>query len=151
MSTVPKQRDDGLDPEVLRLEQELLLLGRKEQEALFKRPDMLSQEQAEARAGISAEVLMQLRTEGQILGLELPDGRGGCKFPDIQFEPQIRPAIPGILQAFGRGREWEAYDVLMHTEPLLGGRKVLDELRIGHLVSVIRAAIAAAALDQGGY
>lgn len=151
MSKVSKQGNAGLDPDVLRMERELLARGREEQQALLQRPDMISLEEAEARTGISAAVLMQLRTEGQVLGLELRDGREGCKFPDFQFEPRIRAVIPGILQAFGRGREWQVYDFFTHPEPLLGGRMVLDELRAGHLESVMRAAFAAAALNQGGY
>lgn len=151
MSKVSKQGNAGLDPEVLRLERELLARGREEQQALLQRPDMISPEQAEARTGISAVVLMRLHAEGQVLGLALPDGRGGCKFPDFQFEPPIRSAIPGILQAFRRGREWEAYDFLTRPEPLLGGKMVLDELRAGRLESVMRAAVAAASLDHGAY
>ncbi|BAL23482.1 hypothetical protein [Azoarcus sp. KH32C] len=151
MSNIPRHEDEGLDSEVSRLERELLAHGLQGQRELLNRPDMLSAEQAEARTGISAAALRQLRIEGRVLGLELPNGKGGYKFPAFQFDPEIRSAIPGILQAFGRGAEWKAYDFLTLPEPLLGGRTVLDELRAGHLEPVMRAAVAAAALGHGAY
>lgn len=149
ISNDEKRDSEVATSDVLRLERQLLVRGRRQQRALLKQPDMLSCEEVEARTRIQPAMLNEMRVTGRVLALELPGGREGFKFPAFQFESPILQVMPRILQIFGAGRAWQAYDFLIHPEPSLGGKTPLDELRAGRLASVEKVMIVIATLEQG--
>ena len=149
ISNDEKRDGDVAASDVLRLERQLLARGRRQQRALLKKSDMLSCEEVAARTGIQPATLNEMRIAERVLALDSPGGQQGFRFPSFQFEPSILRVMPRILEVFGPGRAWQAYDFLMHPEPSLGGKTPLDELRAGQHSAIEKIIIAVATLDQG--
>lgn len=129
------------------LEGALLAAGEAGQRETLAREDMLTTEQVSELLQLPIESIRWLREHRGLLALELEDVR----YPAFQFEPGIREVMPAILEAFGKGRAWQAYDFCNRPEPMLSGRHPLDCIRNGSAEKVLRAAKAAGSLEQGGY
>lgn len=139
--------DDMDDREAQELEGALLKAGEAGQCAILAQDDMMTIEQVSELLQLPIESIHWLREHGGLLALELEEAR----YPAFQFEPGVREMIPAILEAFGPGRAWQAYDFCNRPEPMLSGRTPLDCIRNGDAEQVIRAARAAGSLEQGGY
>lgn len=140
-----------IDPECAALERKLLAVGRREQRAQLKAPEMLSLDEASALTGTPVRLLEEMSANGQLLALALPRSKKTVRYPQWQFEPAVLEALPAIIEAFGAVRAWQTYDFLTFPEPLLGGRVPLEVLRTGRRGDVLRILAAAASQEQGGY
>lgn len=129
------------------LEGALLAAGEAGQRAILAQEDMLTIDQVSELLQLPIESIQWLREHGGLLALELEEVR--C--PAFQFESRVREAMPAILEAFGPGRAWQAYDFCNRPEPMLSGRNPLDCIRDGNFESVLKAAKAAGSLEQGAY
>lgn len=129
------------------IEGALLAAGEAGQSAILAQDDMMTIEQVAELLDLPIESIRWLREHGGLLALELEDVR----YPAFQFEPGIREVMPAILEAFGPGRAWQAYDFCNRPEPMLSGKTPLDCLRSGSAEKVLMAAKAAGSLEQGAY
>ena len=129
------------------IEGALLAAGEAGQRAILAQDDMMTIEQVSELLRLPIESIHWLRDHGGVLALELEE----IRYPAFQFEPGVREAIPAILEAFGPGRTWQAYDFCDRPEPMLSGRTPLDCIRDGNFESVLKAAKAAGSLEQGGF
>lgn len=129
------------------IEGALLAAGEAGQRAILAQDDMMTIEQVSELLELPVSSIAWLRDHGGLLALEL----GEVRCPAFQFEPRVREAIPAILEAFGPGRAWQAYDFCNRPEPMLSGRNPLDCIRDGNFESVLKAAKAAGSLEQGAY
>ena len=129
------------------IEGALLAAGEAGQRAILAQDDMMTIEQVSELLRLPIESIHWLRDHGGVLALELEE----IRYPAFQFEPSVRETIPAILEAFGSDRAWQAYDFCDRPEPMLSGRTPLDCLRSGNAEEVLKAAQAAASLEQGAY
>lgn len=129
------------------IEGALLAAGEAGQRAILAQDDMMTIEQVAELLDLPVASIAWLRDHGGLLALEL----GEVRCPAFQFEPRVREAIPAILEAFGPGRAWQAYDFCNRPEPMLSGKTPLDCLRSGGAEKVLMAAKAAGSLEQGAY
>ncbi len=128
------------------IEGALLADGEAGQRAILAQDDMMTIEQVAERLRLPIESIHWLHDHGGLLALELEE----IRYPAFQFEPGIREVMPAILEAFGKGRAWQAYDFCNRPEPMLSGRSPLDCIRSGNADQVLKAAKAAGSLDHGG-
>jgi hypothetical protein len=143
--------DDTLDAETAAIERQLLAKGQAGKRMILSQPDMLDLQAAADLSGASIRTLTNWRQRGQILALSAPGAQKGFRFPAWQFGEPVRAAMPTIVQAFGLGRAWQAYDFLTRSEPLLGGAIPLVLLQAGQGTQVERVLKVAAGLEHGGH
>jgi hypothetical protein len=136
---------------VAALEAELLSVGDQDQRSVLARPDMLDLEAASSLSGIPVRTLTHMRRTNRILALARAGAKKGYRFPAFQFEPTVLAAMPSVLAAFGPARAWQAFDFLVHAEPLLSGAVPIELLRSGQAADVERVVRAAATLNHGAY
>lgn len=129
------------------IEGALLADGETGQRAILAQGDMMTIEQVAELLRLPIESIHWLRDHGGLLALEIEEAR----YPAFQFEPRIREVMPAILEAFGSDRAWQAYDFCSRRDPMLSGRNPLDCIRSGNAEEVLKAAQAAASLEQGAY
>lgn len=127
------------------LEGALLKAGEAGQRAILAQEDILTIDQVSELLKLPIESIHWLRKHGGLLSLE------ESRYPAFQFEPGVREMIPAILEAFGSGRAWQAYDFCNRPEPMLSGRTPLGCIRDGSFESVLKAAKSAGSLEQGAY
>ena len=139
------------DVSLCALEAELLEGGENAKRLMLGRGDMLTLAAASALSGLSVHALSRRRRANLVLALPFGVGRRAYRYPAFQFENAVRDAMPALLALFGRNRVWQLCDFLLHSEPLLQGNMPLDLLRRGQLSDVLRAASAAALLEQGAH
>jgi hypothetical protein len=129
-----------LQPECLVLDPfaEFLAKGALRKQALIHEAGgAYSTAEVAALLGISRQAVQQRVRRGTLLALTM--GQGEYQYPAIQFDEN--GTIPGLAQALSRFTvtdPWTRLSVLLDTDELLQGRRVIDALREGDLEPALR-------------
>jgi hypothetical protein len=121
--------------------------------ALMQRPDMVTGAQLADELGVSRATVDNRRQGGKLLALEFGAKRG-FRFPlwqrELVEERRTRLVFEAVLERLARSGAWSCYRFLTRAAPELDGLTPVAALRAGESETVVRAAEAWAAGDQGG-
>jgi hypothetical protein len=115
------------------------LRGAQVKRALLKAEGgVLSAQQLAEHLGITPQGVGKKRDRNQVFWLEVGDG---YVYPAFQVGPNgLLPGIREVLDAFQEEDPWARVNFMLTGDAPLGGRRPIDILREGDVVSVTRAA-----------
>lgn len=121
---------------------------RMKHEMLKEEGGVVSSSQASELLGITRQAVEKRRKQGRLLAVSL--ARRGYYYPLWQFgEKGIIEGFEAVMKILTEQDPWMIMIFFLNENSRLGKRKPLDEIRLGHLGAVLRAA--EATREQGAY
>ena len=109
------------------------------QELLTSAGGSLSSPQVSNALGITRQAVDKRRSRRALLAV--PNGSGEYLYPACQFTPDgVIPGLEEVLRAFQMRSPWTQLSVLLASAPALGGKTILDELKLGEIERAIAVA-----------